>query len=332
MAPNYDGSVLLAQELERLNIKTVFTKTNKSFPSLSFSAVFKEIITGRYDVVHSHGFSSGIYASVPAKLKKLRHVMTAHDIFNEAQFSGYKGLINKFIISILFQFIDKIHCVSDDARDNLIRFFPKLKNIVTIPHGIEIKQFLDADVRDFREELKLGADVFIIGFLGRYMAPKGFKYLIDAMNKVCKLNATTNPIVICFGEDGGFLNRDRDRIRKLNLQDNFIFVPFEKNPASSLKGLDVVVMPSLWEAFGLLAIETMVAGTPIIASNCIGLRCVLKDTPAIKIPVKDSEYLASMIVKEMNDSSKNIFKKWSNENALKYDVSRKIKLYTDLYE
>jgi len=69
-------------------------------------------------------------------------------------------------------------------------------------------------------------------------------------------------------------------------------MPFTPNVASVIKGLDLVVMPSLWEACGLLAMETLVAGTPLIASDCIGLREVVRGTPACVVPSKDSKRLA----------------------------------------
>lgn len=43
-------------------------------------------------------------------------------------------------------------------------------------------------------------------------------------------------------------------------------------------------MPSRWVAFGLLAVEALCAGTPLIASDCIGLREVVEDTPAVVVP------------------------------------------------
>ena len=85
------------------------------------------------------------------------------------------------ILGMCFHFVDTIHSVSHGAQDNLLFYFPRLRKqtskLVVIPNGIETKRFFIDDREDWRKQLDLSKGTFLIGFFGRFMAQKGFKYL-----------------------------------------------------------------------------------------------------------------------------------------------------------
>jgi glycosyltransferase involved in cell wall biosynthesis len=70
---------------------------------------------------------------------------------------------------------------------------------------------------------------------------------------------------------------------------------------AALRGVDLVVMPSRWEACPLLPMEVLSCGVPIIGTNCVGLREVLAGTPAKIIPVGDSSALAAAIKVQLSE-------------------------------
>jgi glycosyltransferase involved in cell wall biosynthesis len=61
-------------------------------------------------------------------------------------------------------------------------------------------------------------------------------------------------------------------------------------------------MPSLWEAYGLIAAEALLVGCPVIASDCIGLREVTRDTPALTVRLKDAKSLADAMRRYMDNT------------------------------
>ena len=136
------------------------------------------------------------------------------------------------------------------------------------------------------------------------MSPKGFKYLVDAIEVLHKRNdLPSKPIVIAVGE-GGFQSREKRDIVRRGLEKYFIFMPFMPDISSVLKGMDVVAMPSIWEACGLLAMETLVAGVPLISTSCMGLREVVAKTPSRVVPPANSEAFANALMDEMVNSTK----------------------------
>lgn len=325
LAPSVNELDTLVDDLKDYDISIIKTRFLGDMAYLKYSQVAKTILTGSYDIIHSHGLSAGLYCSLPAKLKRIPHMMTCHDVFTENQFIGINGLVKKMVISCLLSFIDKIHYVSHDARDNMFEYIPIMKifgnkNFVAL-NGINVEQFLNATPRNFCEELNLPDNTFIVGFMGRFMAQKGFNYLVDAIENLVKRFNIRNIRIICFGW-GGYIREEQENIHKKSLDDYFIFLPFTANVASSLKGFDVLAVPSLWESCGLIAMEAMVAGIPIIGSNCIGLREVLNHNhySVRLIPAKDSITLAEALIAEMNNSNKSNAIIFKNEALKLFDV------------
>ena len=186
---------------------------------------------------------------------------------------------------MFFNLIDTVQPVSHDAQANLLEQFPALDRregeLIVNPNGIKVEGLVNADARNLRGELGLGEDAFLIGFLGRFMAQKGFRYLVDAVALLRKKGGLPKrPLVLPFGE-GAFIREENQATKDRGLQDYFCFMPFTPNVAGTINGLDVVVMPSLWETCGLLTMEVLVCGTPLNSNDCIRLREVLQETPAV---------------------------------------------------
>lgn len=305
LAPEADETTHLADDLKNYDINWITTTYGGSRAYLPPSTVAKTIALGNFDIIHSHGLSAGLLSALPAKLAGIPHLMTLHDSFNESQLSGLQGMVKKILISIGLLFVDTIHHVSHDAKENMLKYLPIARRleakIIVARNGIIVTEFLNSRRRDYFQELGLEPGVFLVGFLGRFMAPKGFGCLIDAVGILDReKNVDPSIRILCFGW-GGFIREDQHKIREKGLEKYFIFLPFTADVAASLKGLDVLAIPSLWEACPLLPMEAMVAGLPIIGTNCRGLREVMLDNNVSvrKIRAGDSRALAEAIMSEI---------------------------------
>ncbi len=264
-------------------------------------------------LVHTHGFTAGSLLVPVTSLNKVPHLMTTHDIFQESQFSGLRGKIKKYALSYVFDKIDTIHTVGFDATENLQEYFPSVEKnkIHCIPNGIDTEKYYDVIetqlCKDYKKEV-----VFLIGFFGRFMPQKGFRDLVDAIDNITrnKLSDQT-PLVLTYGW-GGFIREEYQLIEDRGLSSYFRMMPFTDNMPVAIKGVNLVVMPSLWEALPLLGMEVLVAGVPIIGTNCIGLKEVLKGSPGVMVPINNSEMLAAAIADEMNSSSLQVFQQYSH--------------------
>lgn len=257
-------------------------------------SILINLLKSRPDIVHSHGLTTGIVLSPLLRLMRIKHVVTLHDVFDIGHFNGLKGSIKKLIVKVAFKLINIINPCGRDVGLNINEFFPTISKskIKVIQNGINVAQFSSNEKRDLKLELAIDNDALLLGFFGRFMRQKGFDILRDA---VLQLNESGKKYyVACFGW-GGFIREEQAELERLNIASQFHFLPHTDNVGEAMRGLDIVIIPSRWEACPLLPMEAFVAGLPIIASDCIGLRDVCEDTPSLNFKSGSSNDLASAI-------------------------------------
>ncbi|MDX1823267.1 MAG: glycosyltransferase family 4 protein, partial [Thiohalomonadales bacterium] len=293
--------------------------------------------SSRFDLVHSHGFSAGALTTIALFGKRsLPHLMTAHDVLREAQFSGWRGRSRQVAMEQLFRRIDLIHAVTSDARNNFLEFFPSVNPDRAIPilHGVDTVFFRDGVPRNLKQELSLDPATPLIGFFGRFMGQKAFRVLVDAMeNLVADPSLPMTPHVATFGW-GGFIREDYEYLNSKNLGSYFHQLPQTHDMPGALKGVDVIAMPSRWEACGLLAMEALAAGLPIVGTNCIGLREVLEGSPAQMVNVDDRQGLAEALNYELEHlpSRKQEFDQYSSIADQRFGIERPARELFALYQ
>lgn len=331
VAPDHDLSKMLATELSSTDFR--YLPCDNSAVGLLRKAA-SELRRGDYQLVHSHGFTAGALVAPLCRLFQVPHLMTAHDVFQHGQFVGVRGRLKKALLAQLFRKIDVIHAVTNDGRDNFMEFFPSIdaRGLHVIRHGVDVATFRDAATVNLRQEIGPAADTdYLIGFFGRFMAQKGFRYLVDAIGLIVNQEQLVRrPLVLTFGA-GGFSREEYDRLRSKGLGNYFIQMPHSDNMPGVIKGVDLVAMPSLWEACGLLGMEALIAGVPIIGTNCIGLREVLEGTPASVVPPGDARALARKIEYEMTAGRRKEFEAYMPEAARRFSPERHVSELMELY-
>jgi glycosyltransferase involved in cell wall biosynthesis len=163
------------------------------------------------------------------------------------------------------------------------------------------------------------------------MPQKGFNYLIDAVD-LLRVEKKLNNLVVAAVGSGDYLKHYQQEINERSLEKYFIFIPFQTDMKSVYQAIDILVMPSIWEAFPLQPAESMVMGVPIIVSDCIGLKECVKGTPAIVVPMKDPRALANAI---FNLDIKEIKKEFIAFIPLakdKFDVRKTVRHVQELFE
>lgn len=284
-----------------------------------------------FDAIHAHGFTS-VIACIPSSV--LSHsvlICTAHDILSDVQFLGLRGTIRKVVLGAALSRCKVIHSVSKDAEENLLSYFPSLrKKSVAIMNGINVELFSNSERADLHQKLGIDRSVKLIGFFGRFMGQKGFKYLVSAVEHIREDRYLPDVHIVCFGS-GDFIREEQDEIRRRGLETSFTFIPFVPEVSSVMKGCDLIAMPSLWEACPLQPMEALCAGVPFVGSNCIGLREVLERTPAIQVETGDAVNLAAGILQSL-ERGRGPFEKFAPVAADRFDVRRTAMDIYELYE
>lgn len=297
------------------------------------SKVSSLIFAGKFDLVHSHGFTANVTAAFAAALKGVPHLVTLHETIDSERVKGWRGISRRQLMTAALNKSTRVHCVTEDARRNLLDYLPGCKSgaerISVIHHGVDARHFERAEPRNLRAELGLDDRSFLIGFLGRFMPEKGFQHLLEAMTRVRDISAggIREPILLCFSPEDAYFREERVRAGKLGVEDSIRFMPFVPDIAPTIKALDLVVMPSIREAAGLVAMEALASGVPLIASDCIGLRETVRGTPARTVRPGDAKELADAILAEIRSPSRAQASEFALEARARFDVgSRAIEL------
>ena len=225
--------------------------------------------------------------------------------------------------------------MSEDARDNLLTFFPNLRRyaarVHTIPNGIDTTREGGTEVEDLRDALELDDDVSLIGYLGRFMPEKGFPQLLEAVARLAKFGSVRPFHVVAFGSSDYRASYEK-QIAERDLGDYLTLHDFVPDVAPVLDQLDLVVVPSLWEASSLVSMEAMCAGVPVLGSDCPGLREVLRGTPSRAVRTGDVSALEVGMREALADLWTDAARAYASVARQRFDVRASARRLVDLYD
>lgn len=219
----------------------------------------------KYDILHVHLFPAQ-YWVVLAKIlsfSKIKLVFTEHSTFNRRRQLFFWRWIDKFI----YNKYEKIICISTGVKNELINVlkFP-FSSIVTIENGIDIKKFENAILLNKSDIHKL---IFendkLLAQVSKFRPEKDQNTVIKSM-----LRLPDHFKLILVGE-GPLRNNSQMLVNELGLNKRVFFLGNRNDVERILKTADLSILSSHWEGFGLVAVEGMATGKPVIASNVTGL-------------------------------------------------------------
>ncbi len=288
--------------------------------------------------MHSHGLTAGTQVAWANIGIGVTHVVTMHDVFRPGQVAGLAGRAKLWILRRLLQRVDALVAVSSDVRANLLAYLPKLRRgtgrIVSILNGIDTQRFADTSVQapySIRERLDLGSNVILVGFLGRFMEQKGFLPLLDALRGLVADPPTAPFHLVALGS-GDFEREYRLEVQRRGLAAKVSFLEFVPDVGPILRQLDLLVMPSLWEACPLLPMEAMALGVPVLGSDCIGLREVLRGTPSIMVPAGDARAWCQALREAIARPWRDAARAYAQGACKRFDVARSAERLRQLFD
>jgi len=180
--------------------------------------------------------------------------------------------------------------VSDAARDLIGRYFPG--DYEVIPNGVEVARYATA------AQLDLGAGRTVL-FLGRLERRKGLEVLIQALTRLRDLDAKL--IVVGTGPEE---RACRALAARLAVDVQFIGGVHDDLKAGMFRSVDLYCAPALGgESFGIVLIEAMAAGTPVVCSDLPGFRAVAEGAATL-VPPGDPGRLADALREVLTDESR----------------------------
>lgn len=250
----------------------------------------------RIDIVHTHLFLGGLIGRVAALLARVPAVIhTEHNTYY------WKRFYHVGIDRILAKFTEKIIAVSQAVQD----FTLKQEGIspdkfTVIYNGIDYERFDIGIGKDrIREEFKIPLGAPLVGSIGRLVPQKGFKNLLLAAAKVLEEIPETKFLIVGDGPERRNLEVEACR---LGISEDIIFTGFRRDIPQILSTVDLFVLASLWEGMGLVLLEAMAAGRPVVATAVGPIPEIIEDKiTGVLTPPSDPDSLALAIISLLKD-------------------------------
>jgi D-inositol-3-phosphate glycosyltransferase len=235
-----------------------------------------------YGLVHSHYWQSGWAGGILARSLGVPHAVMFHtlgEVKNRARISEQEPRQRIHHERNVVARANAIVTASEHERLLLERYYgADAGRIHTIPCGIDLELFQPRDPATARQQLGLPAEKTVILWVGRLEKLKGVDILVSAAAQLSNREVT----LLLVGGDDGAADLRRELEEQAAAEGIGANVRFEGAVAHDTLPLyysaaDVVVVPSYYESFGLVAVEAMACGTPVVASRVGGLVSTVVD-------------------------------------------------------
>ncbi|MBI2634899.1 glycosyltransferase family 4 protein, partial [Candidatus Peregrinibacteria bacterium] len=285
------------------------------------------------DILHIHIWNPASCRYALA-IKKIPIITTEHDPF---KLSIFKTLIK----NNLLKNVRKIIAISQHNKKILEGLYPRHKDKITVIHnGIDTTWWQSQLLRfDENEKIKIKEEVFlakentlIVATIAELHERKGQKYLLQAIPETVKKFPNVKFVFIGEGHDRQNLEK---LARKLNIENHTIFLGRQKKIPNLLKASDIFCLPSRREAFGLVNLEAMITGLPVVATKTGGIPEIIENNKTgLLVEPENSEALTSALLQLIGDQKlREQFATAGEKTVLEnFDAEQMAQKYEKVYE
>lgn len=263
-------------------ISEILKKNNIQYypvDKLSIKSLKKAIRKLKPDVIHAHDYTASILCALCfPKAKIISHIHNNSPWIKSYGIYSWAYLFSSF-------FYKKILTVSDSIEKEYVfgKFIKNKIECIGNPTDIEL-------IHQKAIEYSIDKKYDLI-FLGRLTAQKNPKLLLEVFNDLILKRPDISIAVVGAGDQFESFN---ESIHKNNLQDNIEMYGFMENPYPVLNASNIMILPSKWEGYGLVAVESLSLGIPVICSGAGGLKNIVNSSCG-KICKNKDDYVQEII-------------------------------------
>ena len=291
----------LTKILIREGVKVHQIKLTRSFHFHKSVQLAKLLKKQQIDLVHTHtSLNSEILCRIACFLANIPIICHQHDptdTYNQHPLiAKYQRWLDRTTSKIVTRFI----AVSNYRQQAMVQTRGySAEKIQLIYNGIDLERFSYTNNRkEVRNSWKLNSDQTAIGLIARLEFPKGQGTLIEAVPLVLKNYPETQFFII--GDDRfpgqPCLNKYNQMIQEFGISENCFLLGFQAEIQRLIQGLDIIVLPSLWEGHPLIILEALAAKKTVIASSVGGIpEIITQNKTGLLIPPSSPKALSRSI-------------------------------------
>ncbi len=309
IAPDYPQEYPADKTIIRIRSRGVlFDPEDRMMHYRSILALTPRLLDKGFDLVHIHTPFVAHYAGVKlADALSIPCVVTYHTLFEEYLFH-YIPFLPKSLLRAFARHFSRTQCNQVDSVVapssvivDLLHRYGVQQAIDIIPTGIRSGSFSDGDGSNFRQQFGIPQDRIVLLNVSRVAHEKNLGLLLNML----KLAVCKNPnLCLVIAGEGPARKACMEQAQLLGLNDHIYFVGYLDRSTQLIDcyhSADFFVFSSKTETQGLVLLEAMAAGTPVVSVAAMGTRDILIDCPAAQIVEDDAQVFADTLLEIVND-------------------------------
>lgn len=242
----------------------------------------KDIFKGRsFDTIVSNAI--GICTEMALYINASNRI-----VFYHASIDMHHELLTK-----IFPEFNRIVAVSAGVKDMLSENYPHVSDKIFVLENYVDSQIIINKANESLKNIDSFENKLVLCTCGRFSSEKGFDMAVESANILKKHNID---FIWYFVGDGSERSKIDALIDKYDLSDNIVITGYTDNPFPYIKACDIYIQPSYHESYGRTIKEAQILNKPIVSTNTVGGRTVLKDGELGVLTSIDSEGLAEGII------------------------------------
>lgn len=323
---NHDN-VLLNNINKKINI--IIQPYNTVYEIKNIYSLFKILKRKNYDIIHVHLFPS-LYILPTLKLLSLKTiksklVFTEHNSHNKRRKMNF--IVQK-VENYFYNQYDKVISISSGVESSLLNWITiNQKKSIIVNNGIDLSEFQKNEIFQLEDLLDIpnSKNIKTLLMVASFTKQKDQLTIIKTL-----VDLPSNIHLILVGK-GSLLDDCKTVVTNYGLDDRVHFLGFRNDIAKITNTVDIVIVSSNWEGFGLVAVEGMAAKKPVIATNVKGLKDVIGNS-GLLFEVGDNLTLKSHILNLINNQNEyKEFSQLSDKRSRDFDIQEMIEQYYEIY-
>jgi len=309
IAPGYDQSCEDDFEIIRIPSRRVpFDPEDHLMSRKAVRSIIPMLEQRHFDVVHIQTPFVAHYAGVEIAARLQLPVITSYHTFFEAYFEKYLPWLPSGMLRSLARSYSKKQCSQVDgivapSRQmlNRLREYGIATRAAVIPTGLVLEDFSRDRNNTFKQDHGIDEDTDILLYVGRVAFEKNIEFLIDVFERISERRPGTKLLI---AGEGPALPKLKARARSIGLEKEILFVGYlERRKAliDCYQSSSLFVFASETETQGLVLLEAMASGLPVVSTVCMGTRDVLKNGEGCVIAEPNISDFSTKVIALLND-------------------------------